>query len=202
MMSNQTTGPLVRKPVMYIYNMSGAVISMTVDFKTNVVVDAVPALRKDNKVMFNLDGDSYINSKYDYLYYEFEITKDIPRATYYAYIRNDFNLLEDLLKLANMSGLFGREASDFATYWNLELKRDACKYYKVEIYDEDKLDKLFPIDVFPQPGFFLRRYFKFTPCDKTSKSNIELLKSKYRSRTGNIRIAEWGGWISEAKTIK
>jgi hypothetical protein len=192
----------VRKPVMYLYNMTGMVQSMAVDFKSNVVIDSIPTIRKDNKLVFNLDADSYINSKYDYLYYEFEIDKEIPRATYYAYVRNDKNLTEDLVKLANMSSLFGRESSDFANYWGLELKRTESKYFKVEIYDEDKLDKLFPIEIYPEPQYILRRYFKFTPCDKTSKSNIDILKSKYKSRTGEIRVVEWGGWVNEAKTVK
>ncbi len=201
MMSEIDDKIILRKPVMYLYNMSGMVMSMSVDFKTNVIVDSIPLVRKDNKIVFNLDADSYINSKYDYLYYEFEINKEIPRASYYTYVRNDKNLIDDLIKLANMSSLFGRESTDFANYWGLELKRNDCKYFKVEIYDEDKLNKLFPIEIYPEPEFMLRRYFKFVPCDKTIKSNIDLLKSKYKSRTGNIRVVEWGGFVDQGKKI-
>jgi hypothetical protein len=193
---------IIRKPVMYLYNMSGMVQSMSVDFKNNKVVDSIPTVRQDNKLVFNLDTDSFINAKYDYLYYEFLIDKEIPRATYYAYVRNDKNLIDDLTKLANMSSMFGRESADFSSYWNMELKRSDTKFYKVEIYDEDKLNKLFPIDVFPEPGYFLRRYFKFSECDKPAKSNISLLQDKYRTRTGSIRVVEWGGWIEGNTKIK
>jgi hypothetical protein len=193
---------IIRKPVMYLYNMTGLIQSMAVDFKGNKLADSVPEIRKDNKIVFNLSTDGFINDKYDYLYYEFIIDKDIPRATYYAYVRNDSQLMDDLTKLANMSSLFGREASDFAVYWNLELKRNECKFYKVEIYDEDKLNKLFPIEVYPAPDFFIRRYFKFTPIDKPAKTNISLLTDKFKSRSGAIRVVEWGGWIDGSESIK
>lgn len=202
MTDKKDDGICVRKPIMYIYNMSGEVQNMSIDFKTCKVLDSVPKIRKDNKLIFSLDTENFINNKYGYLYYEFALDQDITRSNSYVFIRNDRNLSSDLNKLANICSLFGEEARDFVTYWDLELKRSDTPYYKCEIYDEDKLSKLFPMDIDPEPNFLIRRYIKFLPVDKLGKSNTEALKAKWKSRMGNIRVIEWGGWIDESKSIK
>lgn len=191
---------LFRKPIMYLYNLSGSVMQCTVDFKTTVLVDSVPEVRKDNKIVFNLDSDSYVNSKYRYLYYEIDASEGIPKSSIYTYVRNDKNLYGDLERLAVICGLYGKEAVDFASYWELEVSRYDQPYFKCEILTEAKLDKPFPIEITPQPEYFIRRYIKFMPSEKLGKSQLEGLER--RARMGGLRVIEWGGVIADEKKIR
>ena len=61
-----------KKPIMYLYNMTGVTVPVTVDFGSMVLSDAIPEIRDDGKITFTLDSDSFINNKYKYLYYEIE----------------------------------------------------------------------------------------------------------------------------------
>lgn len=185
---------LLRKPIMYFYNMTGISKQFTIDFKNNKIPDSVPEVRKDNKLVFTIEADSSINGKYNYLYYEFEIDKE-PKSTMFTYVRNNKDLYDYLLRLCQAIGLQGQEQIDFACYWDLELKRLDCEYFKCEVFTEDKLDKLFPIEVSPSVDYLIRRYIKFVPCDKLGKGNIDSNVLR-KSRSGSFRACEWGGWIS------
>lgn len=187
---------LMKKPVMYLYNFTGDTLNCNVDFKTNIIADSVPEIRKDNKLPFALDSDSFINDKYSYLYYEFDITGNEPKSNANTFIRNNKHLDQDLEKLARMVGLVSNEVTDFVTYWSLELKRSDTPFYKCEIFGEDKLEKLFPIDIFPVPDFLVRRYVKFIPVDKMGKGNITVEQFRPKARTGALRVCEWGGFIA------
>ena len=121
---------LFRKPIMYLYNMTGLLQSVTVDFGEMVLPDSIPEIRDDGKITFNLDPDSFINSKYRYLYYEIEYDKPLPKAAASITIINDKSLTDGLTNLAIMCGLWSNEVTDFVAYWDLELKRSDCKYWK------------------------------------------------------------------------
>ena len=195
--SEESTGVsslVLRKPIMYFYNMTGLSQQFTVDFKNNKIPDSVPEVRKDNKLVFTVEADSSINGKYNYLYYEFEIDKE-PKSNTYTYVRNNKDLYDNLIRLCQAIGLQGQEQIDFACYWELELKRLDCEYYKCEIFTEDKLDKLFPMEISPTPDYFIRRYVKFVPSDKLGKGNLDS-NSLRKARVGAWRICEWGGLIS------
>lgn len=195
------SGVVVKKPVMYLYNFSGDTLNCNVDFRTNVIVDSVPEIRKDNKIVFALDSDSFINNKYSYLYYEFGLQGNEPKSSSYAFVRNDRNLDTDLERLARMIGLMNNEVTDFVTYWSLELKREETPFWKCEVFDESKLDKLFPLEITPTPNFLVRRYVKFVQADKLGKGNVTPELFRPKARTGALRIMEWGGWISGSKTV-
>ena len=192
----------MRKPIMYFYNFTGDTLNCNVDFKSNIVIDSVPEIRKDNKIVFSLDSDSFINDKYGYLYYEFDITGNEPKSSSYTFIRNNKGLDYDLERLANCLGFNQKEATDFIAYWDLELKRLEAPFFKCEIFDETKLEKLFPIEIDPVPNFLARRYVKFVPVDKMGKGNITAEQFKPKARMGALRVFEWGGYIAGGTSMK
>lgn len=200
--SGRTSSTLMKKPIMYLYNFTGDTLNCNVDFKSNIIADSVPEIRKDNKIVFSLDSDSYINEKYAYLYYEFDITGNEPKSSSYTFVKNNKNLDYDLERLANCLGFNPDEAKDFVCYWGLELKRLDTPFFKCEIFDETKLDKLFPIEIDPAPAWIARRYVKFLPVDKIGKGNITAEQFRPRARTGSLRIFEWGGFIAGSGKIK
>jgi hypothetical protein len=195
---------LFKKPIMYLYNMTGTTVPVTVDFGSIVIPDAIPEIREDGKITFNLDSDSYIDNKYKYLYYEIAYDKPLPKAALSIYISNDKFLSEGLANLARLCGLWSDEIADFVTYWDLELKRSDCKYWKCDILTEKELDPILPITVFPRPEFFIRRYIKFSESDKGQKISSKTSKDIRLTtpmRTGKLRVCEWGGMINESGTI-
>jgi len=196
---------LFRKPIMYLYNMTGMLQSVTVDFGEMVLPDSVPEIRDDGKITFNLDSDSFINSKYKYLYYEIEYDKPLPKPAATITIVNDKSLTDGLSNLAIMCGLWSNEVTDFVAYWDLELKRSDCKYWKCDILTEKELDPILPINIFPKPDFFIRRYIRFTESDNGQKINTKLSKDvKFQTapRMGAIRVIEWGGMIADSGLIQ
>jgi hypothetical protein len=201
----QTNEPLLfKKPIMYLYNMTGVTHQVTVDFGSIVLPDAIPAIRSDGKITFNLDSDSYIDNKYKYLYYEIEYDKPLPKAALTVWVSNDKFLSEGLANLARLCGLWSDEVQDFVTYWDLELKRSDCRFWRCDILTEAELDPILPITVFPKPEFFIRRYIKFSESEKGQKISSKTSKDirlQTPVRTGSLRVCEWGGCINESGTI-
>ena len=138
---------LFKKPIMYLYNMTGVTTQVTVDFGSIVIPDAIPEIRADGKISFKLDADSYIDNKYKYLYYEIEYDKPLPKPVLSIVISNDKFLSEGLANLARLCGLWSDEISDFVTYWDLELKRSDAKFWKCDIFTEKELDPILPISM-------------------------------------------------------
>lgn len=196
---------LFKKPIMYLYNMTGTSRQIAVDFGSSKIPDAVPAIRADGKLVFNLDSDGYINNKYKYLYYEIEYDKPLPKGAATIYVSNDKFLSEGLANLARLCGLWSQEITDFVGYWELELKRSDCAFWKCDILTEKELDPIIPITVSPKPEFFIRRYIKFSESDKGQKTSSKVSKDiriQTPFRSGELRVCEWGGVISDAKVIK
>lgn len=199
-------GPaLFKKPIMYLYNMTGTSKQVAVNFGSAVIPDAVPAIRDDGKLVFNLDSDGYIDNKYRYLFYEIEYDKPLPKGALTIWISNDKFLQEGLANVAKLCGLWSDEIIDFVNYWDLELKRSDCKYWKCEILTEKELDPIIPIEISPKPDWFIRRYVKFSEDDKgqriSSKTGRDVRIST-PPRMGELRVCEWGGMIADSGTIQ
>ena len=189
----------MRKPVMYFYNNTGDNLQVAVDFQFEGLHDTIPKVRDDNKIIFTLDNEGFINNKYKYLYYEINFTKELPKAEYVYYLDNNKYLDDQLRKLCMYFKFWNNEIDDFVAYWELELKRIEDKYIRCDIYTEVVLDELFPIDIVPKPGWMIRRYIRFVPVDKKGREKIDI---PFKQRAHEFKVCEWGGLVSDSKNIK
>ena len=198
------TGPddlILREPFMFFDNFTGLNQQVTVDFNDLSVIQSVPTIRPDNKVIFNVDQDGYVDSKYDYFYYEIGLEKTLTKPVSTLYLTNDRNLLSSLENLCLMIGLYSNEYNVFNQFVNFELKKHDTKFWKADIFTEEKLNSEFPISVYPEPDFFIRRYIKFTPSDKNLSKNTKFNKDSFGNahRSGLFRCIEVGFLVDPGK---
>jgi hypothetical protein len=193
-------GLLLRQPIMYFYNFTGLNQQLTIDFNNLKIVESYPAVRTDNRVVFTVDQDGFVDSKYDYFYYEIALEKTLTKPEVILYFSNDKNLITSLNNLALVIGLMSDEIKHFVQFANFELKKSDTKFWKIEVFSETKLNAELPITIYPEPDYFIRRYVKFTPSNTGNKTNTKfgITKLPYSARTGKMRIVEWGILINDA----
>lgn len=188
---NLDNGPgdrfVVKKPAIYLYPEK----NMFVDVKLNVNGDIIEDIPKynDGWHVFSTT-DSLIEDKYDYLFYEVDLSNlNLPNEGWivnYEYLNLWFE--EKLPEL----GLNEKEKNQFKEYW-LERLPDS-EYYEIKLLTDEFLKENVDLIIEPKPDTVIRLNFHFKPL-KEIKSITEP-KIITPQRTG-FTVVEWGGILSK-----
>ncbi len=179
------TGPIVRKPNIYLYPTTSQLISVRIIFPTGGrILDSNPAY--GTGWIVNVASNGRINHQYNYLYYEAQ-TPDNYQYTFGWTIQKDTAAVFFRHVLAN-AGFIEREIKDFLEYWIPHLPSN--EYYTIYPQQHELIENLIRLDVVPIPQTVLRLFFVIRT---TEILNAELPKPHLHSihRNGYV-LAEWG----------
>ncbi|MDP2885369.1 MAG: hypothetical protein Q8P51_10155 [Ignavibacteria bacterium] len=179
------TGPIARKPNIYLYPTTNQQISVRVLFPSGGrILESHPAY--GTGWVADVDPNGRINQQYDYLYYEAQ-TADRYQYTFGWTIQRD-TAADFFRHVLHNGGFIEREIKDFLEYWVPRLT--SANYYSVYPQQRDLLENLIRLDVVPKPQTVLRLFFVIRT---TEMLGAELPEPHLQSiqRTG-YALAEWG----------
>ena len=181
------------KPVIYLYPEKEEQISVKVaptggmtksepDYGQGWNVLADPMSRIKNLA----DGKTY-----PYLFWEGD-SKEIYQTSKYGFVaaRNDLEgLLDEKLKKL---GLIPKEISDFKEFWLSKMLAEGKPYYFVTFVPQEKIDKIAPLEISPQPDTIIRVLMDWKGLDEKIAAPGYEIKTPERK---GFTAVEWGGML-------
>lgn len=179
-----STGPLVRKPNIYIYPESSINLSISIKFPNGGrVIKAIPSY--NNGWDITVDKSGKIDSNYDYLFYE------CTAPDLYQY-KKGWRVGHDSLTAffrinLKRTGFTEKEIQDFVEYWIPKLKSD--EYIIYPQYSED-LKNIVVLKFSEEPDNLIRLFYIIQGSMGLDKELL-LPDIPEFDRSG-FHVAEWG----------
>ncbi|WP_353686239.1 hypothetical protein [Thermodesulfovibrio sp. 3462-1] len=184
--------PVVKKPAIYLYPEKTEKVEITLNPEGNIT-KTIPHYNGKWSVTVNPDG--IIDGKYQYLFYEVELSKPVvPPDEGWVVYRKDLSSWFD--KYLSKLGLNSREIKDFKEYWMAELQKHPDDYYEIKLLTDDFLSKNLQVKIEPEPDTFIRVILHFKPIFGNPKT-LKEPAIKTPERRGFTAV-EWGGIMEES----
>ena len=173
----------IKKPAIYLYPSSTQKINVKLDINGQLIT-SIPEYNNGWNV--TATPKSFIDNKYDYLFYENTLNQlELPKESWvvkYDDLQSWFSTNLQLL------GLNQKETSQFMEYW---LKRlDKNPYYQVFLIDNNFLNQNMKLMINPTPDTIIRLIFAFKKIDQPiSVTNPQIITPQRNGFT----VVEWGG---------
>ncbi len=174
----------VKKPNIYLYPEKDKTVKVKLNRKNNSkITESIPEYNDGWNVFVQKNGR--IDEKYDYLFYEGDITK--PKNLKRGWCVEKKDIISFFEKILYEYGFNINEINDFIEYWSTHLPDG--KYYEVYPIVDSEIDKYFSLEISPKPDSIKRLWFYVLPA--SSMKNLNLPEVKKFLREG-FTVAEWG----------
>ncbi len=134
------------------------------------------------------------SNAYPYIYWSGTIASiDYPEVSEGSIVtRND---LESFMNSTlDYIGLTSQEKSDMLSYWVPEMLKSNKPYYRITIFQNTILNRLFPMHISPQPDSVNRIFLDYLPLDNPHQVAVAPQHFQHFIRKG-FTYVEWGGLI-------
>ena len=204
------------KPVMYFYPQKETKVDVKFNTKMDLTVDIPryseqsgwsvlakpngelldlqPKLTDCNKFSSNRVGQEYAkesceNNSYPYIYWAGNTSKEYPNIQT-GFVATKGELGQKLREKLTFIGLNKKETDDMLEYWLPQMLSKNSNYYRFSLLQNNELDKLFPLQIFPKPDSTIRVFLDWDYAnDKIQINEQNLIQYK----RGNFAMVEWGG---------
>ena len=174
----------LKKPNIYLYPPKDQTVKVKLNERNNSrITESIPEYNDGWNVFVQKNGR--IDEKYDYLFYEGDITK--PKNLKRGWCVEKKDIIPFFEKTLYKYGFNIKEVDDFIEYWSIHLPDG--KYYEVYPIIDKEIDKYFPLEITPKPDSIRRLWFYVIPAN--SMKNLKPPELKKFSREG-FTVAEWG----------
>ena len=175
----------VEKPAIYIYPEKSENYHVSLKFLNEThLTKSIPEYNEGWKVFIDKTGK--IDNKYDYLFYECALIKNLEFSQGYCYSVKD--LRAGIVFILDEIGLNKQEIKDFIEYW--EDRFQEYPFYKIYPLINSEIDNFVELQVSPQPDSVLRVWLYFEGCE--SKEQLSTPTFKKFERRKSV-VVEWGG---------
>lgn len=202
------------KPVVYLYPEKET--KVTIKFENEIKFDhVIPNYIKSWKVMAYPNGtlqdlqpkltnckslentfgleyakESCDKNSYPYLYWSGRTQgSNYPEASEgFIVNKKDLNAFFDEKLI--LIGLNQKEINDFKQYWTPTLANKNCEYFRITFFQNDLVNKMFPMNVHPQPNSSIRVFMDWDYATKETTIAEQKLNSYPRK---GFTLVEWGG---------
>ena len=188
---NLKTGPVVEKPVIYLYPEKEEEVSVRLDYKGDFLF-TYPEYKDGWEVIAKPDGtliNKEDNKEYSYLFWDGK--NDVEWDMSKGFVVKGEDTLDFLEEKLQYLGLTPKEYNEFIVYWVPRMQNNK---YNLITFAEEKYEELAQLKIEPKPDSILRVMMIFKSLDKEIKVEEQELKTFERK---GFTVVEWGG--SEVK---
>lgn len=179
------------KPVIYLYPKKSQETFVNVKPNGKFIV-TIPPIKDGWNVVAEPDGTIFhkdTNKEYPYLFWEaYAIDMQRPEEGFVVKREELDKFFDDKLSYL---GLIKKEIDDFKEYWIPHMQEDP--WYFINFIPKSELDRVFPVEIIPEPDTFIRVYFTHKGLPEQIEFKEQSLKKA--KRIGYI-ATEWGGTIN------